>query len=99
MGNMSYCRFQNTLSDLRDCQGRLQELLEFAGDDVENEDGELSRDELEAAKDLAYTCLQISESFAEYLNVPLDKLTHNKLHDALDEAQARCLANQEEREA
>lgn len=28
MANMSYCRFQNTLGDLRDCKGALDEDLD-----------------------------------------------------------------------
>jgi hypothetical protein len=37
MSNMSYCRFQNTLSDLRDCEEALDETnnLEDLGEDEE----------------------------------------------------------------
>lgn len=56
MGNMSYCRFQNTVGDLRDCQGALEELL--AGD------GKLSREELSAAIRLVETCQEIISEVA-----------------------------------
>jgi hypothetical protein len=47
--NMSYCRFQNTLTDLRDCKNALEEIL---GNDTDTEVDALSRDEEEAAIDL-----------------------------------------------
>lgn len=51
MSNMSYCRFRNTLTDLRDCQDALW-------DDV----GELSLEEKRAAKRLIEICQEIAES-------------------------------------
>jgi len=48
MSNMSYCRFQNTLTDLRDCQDSI-------GDDG------LSLDENEARKELIRVCREIAE--------------------------------------
>lgn len=53
MSNMSHCRFQNTLGDLQDCSGALEEL--FAGEP----DSNLSRDELRAAIDLVEMCRSI----------------------------------------
>ena len=52
MGNMSYCRFQNTLGDLRDCYEALQH-----GD-------KLSKDELRARNELVRLCAEITEEFA-----------------------------------
>jgi len=46
MSNMSYCRFQNTLNDLRDCQEHL--------------DDELSEDEQEAKEKLLDICKDIA---------------------------------------
>lgn len=51
MSNMSYCRFQNTLSDLRDCYEALQS------------DETLSRDEHEAMEMLVDVCTRISGEF------------------------------------
>lgn len=51
MANMSYCRFQNTSNDLRDCAGALEEVL--AGNET------LSRDELQAAIRLIETAQDI----------------------------------------
>lgn len=41
--NMSYCRFQNTLNDLRDCANVIE--AKVSGD---REEGDLSRDERQA---------------------------------------------------
>lgn len=49
MTNMSYCRFQNTLSDLLDCQDALDE-------------NELSAEEASSRKALISTCVEIAES-------------------------------------
>lgn len=48
MSNMSYCRFHNTLSDLRDC--------------FHNLEGKLSEDENEARSNLIFQCLEIIEA-------------------------------------
>lgn len=53
MSNMSYCRFQNTLSDLRDCLEALEDV-----------NGQLhgieSRDERAAALELVEVCRAIT---------------------------------------
>jgi hypothetical protein len=46
MGNMSYCRFRNTLNDLRECQEHIR-------------DNDLSEEEEEARKDLIKLCEKI----------------------------------------
>ena len=46
MANMSYCRFQNTLSDLRDCYDNL-------------DDNDLSEEEAKARKRLVKVCQSI----------------------------------------
>lgn len=56
MSNMSYCRFQNTLIDLRDCKYELDEMVECQNmseeacveEDLEHANT-LSKDEAEAA--------------------------------------------------
>lgn len=53
MANMSYCRFENTLSDLRDCLYALRE-----GDSEK-----LSKDEAHAKKVLIRLCQTIAEEF------------------------------------
>ena len=55
MGNMSYCRFQNTLTDLLDCLDAL--------DDLDGNLKELSGREQAAAKDLIRTCWSIAEIY------------------------------------
>ena len=58
MGNMSYCRFENTLSDLEDCY----EDMEFG-----NDFSELSLTEQEARNELVALCKKIAEQFDEEL--------------------------------
>lgn len=48
MANMSYCRFQNTLSDLQDCV-----------DNMENKD--LSKDEKRARKAIIELCCNVAD--------------------------------------
>ena len=55
MANMSYCRFENTLSDLRDCLEALR------NDDLK----ELSRTEKESARELIELSMEISEMFED----------------------------------
>ena len=57
MANMSYCRFQNTLKDLRDCAEALDEI----GDNL----AELSKDEARAATALIAVCQEIGGRFDE----------------------------------
>jgi hypothetical protein len=60
MSNMSYCRFRNTLSDLRDCQETLN------GEDGYYETkGDLSKEELSAALSLIRRCREIVERYDE----------------------------------
>ena len=58
MSNMSYCRFQNTLGDLEDCEETLYE--------TENSD-DLSKDELCAAIKLIEMCQRIAEETEDLL--------------------------------
>ena len=55
MTNMSYCRFQNTIADLRDCQDALDEgVLDDKG---------FSPDERKAALRLIRICKEIADAF------------------------------------
>lgn len=56
MSNMSYCRFQNTLSDLQDCYEALGEIM-----DVDNSG--LSEDEEKALKRLIKLCTKIANDW------------------------------------
>lgn len=84
MSNMSYCRFQNTLSDLEDCKGALEEALsgeapESADDLVEP----LSTDELDAAARLVEVCADIVTLTAEHLAVREEAML-DEVADALE---------------
>ena len=50
MANMSYCRFQNTLGDLKDCSANM-------------DDRDLSYDEVRARYRLIKLCAAIAESY------------------------------------
>jgi len=80
MGNMSYCRFQNTAKDLSDCQDALEDLISGEG-------APLSRDELRAAKELVEHCLNIAGILADQAGVEIDELDdkHTLVHRTLDE--------------
>lgn len=55
MANMSYCRFTNTLADLRDCNDWLSE----------NEPSKLSEEELKAFMRLVKLCRRIVDDYEE----------------------------------
>jgi hypothetical protein len=55
MGNMSHCRFINTLEDLRDCYDHM-------------EDTGLSRAEVDARAKLIELCSSISDDYGEDFN-------------------------------
>lgn len=54
MSNMGYCRFQNTLGDLRDCYNHIE--------DVED----LSEEEAKARKRIVKLCLTIADESIDY---------------------------------
>lgn len=59
MANMSYCRFQNTLHDLYDCQNALEDF-------VDNDENVISSDEERRyAKRLIEVCREIADHFEE----------------------------------
>jgi hypothetical protein len=72
MTNMSYCRFHNTLSDLRDCEGALEEMLVSMNMSKEAREEErvetfkdLSPSEARAAQKLIDLCRTIHEDYGE----------------------------------
>lgn len=54
MSNMSYCRFQNTLDDLRDCYVHIEELQRNDSSDIT---------EVNAMKKLIELCKTIAEEY------------------------------------
>lgn len=57
MANMSYCRFRNTLADLRDCREALSYMNDF--------EKELEGEEARAAKALLKLCGELAADFGE----------------------------------
>lgn len=58
MGNMSYCRFENTSNDLRDCVRTLEEAGDF-------EELDLSGSEVNAAKYMLKLCERYIEAYGD----------------------------------
>lgn len=56
MANMSYCRFENTNHDLRDCVGAMEEAYDM-------EELDLSKTELSAMKNMRWLCEKFIEEF------------------------------------
>jgi hypothetical protein len=54
MANMSYCRFENTNNDLRDCVGAMEEAYNLA-------DLDLSKTELSSLKNMRWLCEKFLE--------------------------------------
>lgn len=59
MSNMSYCRFRNTLQDLRDCKEAMSDMTENDTMDT------LSPEEYAAMKALVRMAEEIKEEFGE----------------------------------
>lgn len=63
MGNMSYCRFQNTLSDLEDCYENMESLNEL--DEPVDQLGYNDQKEIESRKALVELCKDIVDDYYE----------------------------------
>ena len=63
MGNMSYCRFENTVSDLAECKDALEAFLNCEPND--GYDIQLSGSELAKAKELVELCLEVVQLVSE----------------------------------
>ena len=90
MGNMSYCRFQNTSGDLRECKDALEDLI--SGDS-----GPLSMDETHAARRLACTAVDLVLILLEAAGKEIpDVLEELEPGDVIDTANAECEARNDE---
>lgn len=78
MSNMSYCRFENTLRDLRDCEDALQEMCD--GDAKK-----LSEYELPAAQELVACAMRIVRMMVEEGQLRLSNEDHPQFDDNLAE--------------
>jgi len=61
MSNMSYCRFQNTSNDLRDCVDAMEEAYDLPEMD-------LSREELQSMKWMRELCERFLENSERLMN-------------------------------
>lgn len=67
MANMSYCRFRNTLGDLNDCLGALQEIIDNNGVDQYGE--KLDLKERWAARDMYDLCREFIDIYEEFVEI------------------------------
>lgn len=56
MANMSYCRFQNTLPDLRDCYEAMNDGLNL---------NDMDKDEARACRKLIRLCTRIADDYGD----------------------------------
>jgi len=61
MANMSYCRFENTASDLRDCLNELAEAVD-EGMSLKQFHASLSEDERRALRQMIRLCADFTEA-------------------------------------
>lgn len=86
MSNMSYCRFENTDNDLRDCINAIEERMN--GDDNEK----LSRSEQHALKRLILHATKLIELAADAAGVSVEEMM-DEADDWLAEEAADEIAN------
>lgn len=67
MSNMSYCRFENTLRDLKDCYSHLDEDTE-----------DLNEYEGPARRDLIELCIDIAMEFGDEVGRPVQDLVEDE---------------------
>lgn len=76
--NMSYCRHQNTLTDLRDCANDLEERCNGDAEEM------LSREEFEALVQIAVQARRILRTIQQHGEHDTDQeLTDNQIYDTL----------------
>lgn len=76
--NMSYCRYRNTLTDLRDCVSDLEERCN--GDAADH----LSREEFEALCQIALQAQRLTNMIRERGTFDTDQdLTSDEIHDVI----------------
>lgn len=90
--NMSYCRFQNTVTDFRACMGALEEMDSREAGNV------LSREEMAAAKELAAMALTMVEMLADVLDKSAGDLDAIIVGKAIDRIQASAVRADKEQE-
>lgn len=73
MSNMSYCRFENTSNDLRDCLEAMQELIDNNG--VDEYGDVLSQTELNAMHNMMPMAEEFIELYETLLVYDLEKNT------------------------
>ena len=92
--NMSYCRWQNTLTDLVACSNDLDDRRNRA------EREPLSNEELRAAKRLLELAMEMVSKIAGDMNISEDELINspNILDSYWEDLQVQCIEHEDEAE-
>lgn len=89
--NMSYCRHQNTLTDLRDCANDLANRIEGEACEM------LSREEFEALCQIAVQARRILTTLHKHAGYDTDaELTDDQIYDTLAEIDEHACDNTDE---
>ena len=80
MANMSYCRFENTYGDMKDCVTAMEEAMD-EGVSLKEFVREMSTDERSAFQRMAALCKRMMEAYKDMTNMQLDE---NEEHDLSD---------------
>ena len=80
MANMSYCRFENTYFDLKDCATAMEEAMD-RGVSLKEFVREMSKEELMAFQDITDMCERLMEAYDDMTTMQLNE---NEEHDLSD---------------
>lgn len=72
MANMSYCRFNNTYGDLKDCVQAMEEAMD-EGVSLKEFTREMSKDELMYFQRMATLCSRMIEAYSDMTNMQLNE--------------------------
>lgn len=71
MSNMSYCRFENTYGDLKDCVEALEEAMD-EGVSLKEFTSEMTGEELNAFYRMATLCSRMIEAYSDMTTMQLE---------------------------
>lgn len=71
MANMSYCRFENTYGDLKDCVTAMEDAMD-EGVSLKEFVREMSKEELMAFQSMAALCERMMEAYSEMTTMQLN---------------------------
>lgn len=72
MANMSYCMFENTYGDLKDCVMAIEEAMD-EGVSLKEFTREMSREELSSFQSMAALCSRMIAAYSDMTTMELDE--------------------------